>query len=282
MIPHFAENRTSMPKMKPTGKDPKQQQAAAKARNVPPTALERLLGWCVHGYTALGLVAAAIIAVLLVRGGPDAYRWCFLLMALATIVDASDGTLARLVRIKEVVPSFDGRRLDDIIDYLNYTFLPILLIWRADLVPPGQEAWLLVPLVASIYGFCQVQAKTDDGFFLGFPSLWNVVALYLYVLPLGTWTCLAIVLALGVMTFMPSKYLYPSQSGQLNVVATVLGIFWTIPLAYLLWSLPSSTSPRTDSSIQRIALVSLFYPVFYMGVSWTITLSHWSRRSSAS
>lgn len=270
-----------MLKMKPKEKDPKRQRATAKARNVPPSGFERFLGWCVHGYTALGLVAAAIMAVLLVRGGPGAYRGCFILMALATIVDASDGTLARLVRIKEVVPNFDGRRLDDIIDYLNYTFLPILLIWRADLLPPGQEAWLIVPLVASIYGFCQVQAKTDDGFFLGFPSLWNVVALYLYVLPLGSWTCLAIVLTLGVMTFVPSKYLYPAQSGRLNVVATLLGILWTIPLGCLVWSLPTSNSPRTDPPTQRLALASLSYPVFYMGVSWIITLSHWLRRNPA-
>jgi phosphatidylcholine synthase len=202
-------------------------------------------------------------------------------MALATIVDASDGTLARLVRIKEVVPSYDGRKLDDIIDYLNYTFLPILLIWRAELLPPAHEAWLIIPLVASIYGFCQVQAKTDDGYFLGFPSLWNVVAFYLYVLPVDPWTCLAVVLALSVMTFVPSKYLYPSQAGRLNVVATILGIFWTIPMAYLFWSLPSGSSPRNDPSIQRIALVSLFYPVFYVGVSWLVTLSHRSRRGSA-
>src|SRR3982750_1761683 len=100
-----------------------------------PGSLERFLGWCVHGYTALGLVAAGLIAVLLVRGGADAFRWSFLLMAAATIVDATDGFLARRVRIKEVVPGFDGRRLDDLVDFLNYTFLPLLLIWRAELLP---------------------------------------------------------------------------------------------------------------------------------------------------
>ena len=150
----------------------------------PPATFEKFLGWCVHGYTALGLVAAGLIAVLLVRGGADAFRWSFLLMAAATIVDSTDGTLARKVRIKEVVPGFDGRRLDDIVDFLNYTFLPLLLIWRAGILPAGHEAWLFLPLLASVYGFCQVQAKTDDGYFLGFPSLWNLVALYLYVLHL--------------------------------------------------------------------------------------------------
>ena len=85
----------------------------------------------------LGLVAAGMIAVLLVHGGPADFRWSFLLMLAATVVDSTDGTLARRVRIKEAVPSFDGRRLDDIIDFLTYTFLPLRLIWRAASCPPG-------------------------------------------------------------------------------------------------------------------------------------------------
>jgi len=261
-------------------RDPKRQRRSSRPRDVQaPSRFEQFLGWCVHGYTALGLVAAAMIAALVVRGGPESFGWAFLLMALATIVDSTDGTLARRVRIKEVVPGFDGRRLDDIIDFLNYTFLPILLIWRAELLPPGQEPWLILPLLASIYGFCQVKVKTDDGYFLGFPSLWNVVAFYLYVLPLGSWASLAVIVVLAVFTFVPSKYLYPSQPGRLNQAATILGAVWTVPLGWLIWSLPASTTPRHDPSIQRLAVATLFYPVFYLGVSWIVTLNHWTRPS---
>jgi len=32
------------------------------------------------------------------------------------LIDATDGTLARLVRVKERIPWFDGDRLDDIVD----------------------------------------------------------------------------------------------------------------------------------------------------------------------
>ena len=73
------------------------------------------------------------------------------------------------------------------VDFLTYTFLPLLLLWRAKVLPAGQEGWLLAPLLASAYGFCQVAAKTDDGYFLGFPSYWNVVAFYLYVLRPPGW-----------------------------------------------------------------------------------------------
>src|SRR5947209_20425543 len=127
------------------------------------------LAWSVHFYTALGLVAAAGIAVLVVRGGAESFRWAFVLMLVATLIDATDGTLARRVRVKEVLPGFDGRRLDDLIDFLTYTCLPLLLLWRAgDQVLPTGLGWcLLLPLLASAYGFCQVSAKTDDGFFLG-------------------------------------------------------------------------------------------------------------------
>src|SRR5215470_11741560 len=86
--------------------------------------LRTTLAWGVHFYTALGLVAGAGMAVLIVEG--------------------TDGTLARAVKIREVLPGFDGRRLDDIVDFLNYTFLPLFLIWRARLLPPGHEYWLLL------------------------------------------------------------------------------------------------------------------------------------------
>jgi len=241
---------------------------------------QRFLGWCVHGYTALGLVAAGLMAVLL-SGTPDAgaFRWCFLLMAFATIVDSTDGFLARRVRIKEVVPGFDGRRLDDIVDFLTYTFMPLLLVWRAKILPPGQEAWLFLPLLASAYGFCQVQAKTEDGYFLGFPSLWNIVALYLYALPLSAWAKLAILVVLALLTFVPVRHLYPSQPGRLNRAATLLGTLWTLLFVWVIWSLPRGGQAGLDETTLRLAWISLSYPVFYLGVSWWITVDHWRNRA---
>src|SRR5437868_4422993 len=128
----------------------------------------QVLAWGVHFYTALGLIAAAGIAVLIVKGGADSFRWAFALMLVATLIDATDGTLARRVKVKEVLPGFDGRRLDDLIDFQTYATLPLLLIYQARLLP-GREAWLLLPLLASAYGFSQTWAKTSDGYFLGFP-----------------------------------------------------------------------------------------------------------------
>jgi phosphatidylcholine synthase len=240
------------------------------------------LGWCVHAYTGLGLVCAAGIAVAVVEGTPASFHLAFGLMLVATIIDATDGTLARAVRIKEAVPSFDGRRLDDIIDFLTYTALPLFLVWRARIVPDGHEGWLLLPLLASAYGFCQVSAKTDDGYFLGFPSYWNLVALYLFLLhrhvvPLPGWLSVTVVVGLALLTFVPTRYLYPSQKGRLNLLTNVFGVAWAVMLACVLYRLPLDGS-EADETTRWLIVISLLFPLYYMVVSWAVSVRLWRRR----
>jgi phosphatidylcholine synthase len=250
--------------------------------------IRQFLGWCVHFYTALGLVCAAGMAVSIVKGTAVSLHRALVLMLVATFIDATDGTLARAIHIKEILPGFDGRRLDDLIDFLTYTALPLLLIWRAGILPPGMEGWLLLPLVASAYGFCQVSAKTEDGFFLGFPSYWNVVAFYLYLLheyvtPLPTWLSLSLLVGLALLTFVPSRYLYPSQKGRLNRLTNVLAGLWAVVLVwilyrlYLLVGLP--TNPKSDLLVRWLIVGSLSFPLYYLGVSWAISVRLWQKKN---
>jgi phosphatidylcholine synthase len=237
----------------------------------------RVLAWCIHLYTASGLLCAAGITALLVQGDPEMFRWSFVLMIVATLIDATDGTLARAIRIKETLPGFDGRRLDDIVDFLTYTCLPLLLIWRAQLLPPGWDFILALPLLASAYGFCQVSAKTDDGYFLGFPSYWNLVAFYLYALqPLPSWISVVLLVLLSLLTFVPARYLYPTQRGRLNLVTNLLGAFWGLLLAWILYEMPAQ--PIEGSAAQRAALLSLFFPIYYLAASWLVTLRIWQKK----
>src|SRR5262249_58052599 len=120
------------------------------------------IAWIAHAYTAVGLVLAAVMAVCIVQGGPEAFRWAFLAMLAACLVDSTDGTLARKLHVKEVLPRFDGTKLDDIIDFLTFTSLPLLLVWRSELLPESMSWVLVFALVASAYGFCQIPAKTTD------------------------------------------------------------------------------------------------------------------------
>jgi len=237
--------------------------------------LRVVLAWCVHLYTATGLLAAAGMAVLIVRGGDASFRWAFALMLVATFIDSTDGWLARRARVKEVVPSFDGRRLDDLVDFHTYTTLPLLLIWRAGVLTEAQQWWLLLPLLASAYGFSQTNAKTDDGFFLGFPSYWNIVAFYLYVLRLPGALSLAIIILLALLTFIPSRYLYPSQRGPLSRLTILLGASWTVLLLLILW--------RWEDEPRALIMISLGFPLYYLLISWALTLQLWlSKGRSAS
>jgi phosphatidylcholine synthase len=234
----------------------------------------KFFAWCVHGYTALGLLAAGGMAVALLVGGPASFRLVFALMMLATVIDATDGTLARYFRVKEVLPGFDGRRLDDLIDFHTYTSLPLLLIWRAELLPDEAQWCLLVALVASAYGFCQVHAKTDDGYFLGFPSYWNVIAFYLYVVQPAPWFSAGIVLFFALLTFVPARYIYPSHRGRLNRLSSQLGAVWCILLILIVARLPESLveGQTADRLTRLIAWISLTYPAYYLAVSWFISV----------
>jgi phosphatidylcholine synthase len=251
--------------------------AEAEAPSAVPLAVRvrQALAWGVHCYTALGLVAAAGMAVLIVRGDALGFAWAFVLMLVATLVDSTDGLMARAVRVKEVLPGFDGAHLDDLVDFLTYTAMPLLLLWRAEVLPENLGWFLLVPLLASVYGFCQVDAKTADGYFRGFPSYWNIVALYLYLLRPPVGFTLMVLGLLAALTFVPSRYLYPSRSRNLvNKLATLLGLVWGALLVWILAGLvnAAATGDAALGPPRWLVLLSLTYPVLYLAISWAISL----------
>ena len=226
------------------------------------TAVHKVFAWLVHLYTALGLVCAAGIVVLIVHGGDTSFRSAFLLMMVATAVDATDGWLARKARVKEVLPHFDGTALDNLIDFHTYASLPLLLLWRSGIVP-GAAAWvLLLPFLSSAYGFSQVNAKTDDGFFIGFPSYWNIVAFYLYVFHAPVWVSVPLIVTLAVLTFVPTPYLYATRGGPFARLINVGAAIWFVLLGLILFG------PAQDT----LATVSLIYPLTYMALSAAVTI----------
>ena len=243
-----------------------------------PPSWSRWVAWLAHAFTGLGLVLASGMAVCIVRGGTENFHRAFLLMLIATLVDATDGTLARRLRVKELIPNFDGAKLDDIIDFLTFTSLPLALVWRAELVPPSMEWVLVFALVASGYGFCQIPAKTSDGYFVGFPSYWNIVAFYLYALHFPTWAAALLILVLALLTFVPSYYMYPSRGATLSRLTNFLGGVWVMMLLGVLWGLPTQNPPADPQAANQnfwLAVASLFYPIYYLVVSWVITLARW-------
>ena len=88
--------------------------------------------WGVHLYTALG-AALGLLAIFFASRGD--FRASFLAMGAATIIDCSDGPLARWLMVKIRVPTFDGALLDNIVDYLTYTVAPVFLMLEAGIIP---------------------------------------------------------------------------------------------------------------------------------------------------
>jgi phosphatidylcholine synthase len=162
-----------------------------------------LRAWLVHAYTALGL-PCAFLALLAAYEGRA--RDVFLILLLAIAIDGTDGPMARRFDVKRWTPHFDGRKLDDIIDYMTYTFIPIFFIWRFELVQGQFAIVLLFALVCSAYGFCSDGAKTADKFFTGFPSYWNAIALFMYALKLSSMANAALVLFFALLTLTTVKF----------------------------------------------------------------------------
>lgn len=235
-------------------------------------AWRRALGWAVHAYTAVGLFLAAWITVILLQPDRvvDDYRFCFLLMFIGAVIDSTDGTLARLIRINEAVPAIDGRRLDDLVRFLLSAALPLLLIDRAGLLPVGYRWVLFVALVASAYGFSRRGLKTADRQFRGFPSCWNVVAFYLYALPVTGQPAALVVFGLSVLTFVPSRYPYPTRPGLLNRLMLVLSIPWAVLVGACVVRHWRQAPPHG-----MIAL-SAGYPTLYLLVAWGSSWWRWS------
>lgn len=216
--------------------------------------------WSVHAYTASGALMG-LAGVLAVVAGD--YRQAFAWMFAATVVDGTDGVLARRARVKEVTPGFDGARLDDIVDYLTFVFLPAFLLVHAGLLPQGLSFVVAsAMLLSSAYGFASIDAKTSDHFFTGFPSYWNIVVLYLFVLGLTPIVNAAIVLMLAALVFVRIGYVYPTRTPTLRVTTLTLMVAWGVMLLGIIWWLPSP--PRT------LVLASLTFPVYYALLSFVL------------
>ena len=217
-----------------------------------------ILAWLVHLYTASGAVLAFFSVLLIQRGD---FKSAFWLNALAVMIDASDGTLARAARVKEVIPWFDGDRLEDVIDYLNYVLVPCLILFYAGLLPPDDAPWIAAaPMLASAYGFCQKQAKTDDHFFLGFPSYWNIIVFYLFVLRPPVWVNGFVILALSVLVFVPIKYIYPSRTAAFRRLTLALGAAWGVLILLAVYYLPAPPP--------AVVYASLVFPAYYAALSF--------------
>ena len=189
----------------------------------------KIAAWLVHLYTASGGIVGMFA---LFAAAENQIRLAFVLLLITAMIDATDGFLARKVRVRQVLPYFDGSMMDNIIDVLTYIWVPIFIIGRLDVLP--HILWIVPPLLAGMYAYGQTNMKTDDNYFLGFPSYWNVIAIYIYWLqPQPIWAVLMTLIP-AILTFVPTHYLYLSRNQMFARPQWIMGTLWFVLCLYLL------------------------------------------------
>jgi len=218
---------------------------------------QKTFAWSVHLLTATG----AVCCLLAMNATTTAsWRLAFFWLAVAVIIDAVDGFLARLFRVKQTLPAFNGELLDNIVDFGSYVLVPAFILHQAELLPSQLSVWAASGVVlASAYQFCQESAKTADHFFTGFPSYWNVAVLYLMAFQSAVYVNLAVVVLLVVLVFIPIKYVYPTRTTRFRGLTLTLATLWGLALMTIIWQLPA---PHT-----LLVFGSLIFVVYYVGLS---------------
>ena len=231
---------------------------------------KKMRAYLVHIYTASGVVFAFLAATQIASAEPEP-MWVFVWLLVALLIDATDGPLARRWEVKKRAPRIGGRTIDDLLDYLTFAFLPLLLLWRMGWLAPPAGLWVVLAMMASLFGFANTAAKQEeDGFFLGFPSYWNIVAFYV-----GLWAAnygtggvalsTVVVVALAVLTVAPVRFIYPNRAPQ-PWRGIVLGgaVVWLVLVLMLLPAYPGIPGWAAG----WLMPLTLVYPAFYFGLSF--------------
>ena len=180
--------------------------------------------WAVHAFTTSGIVLGFLALLAILEGDLLAV---FLWLGLALFVDGIDGTLARKAKVREVTPDFDGATLDNVIDFFNYVAVPAMMIYWFNFVPEGWATAAAAAVMAvSCYTFANLNMKTHDYWFSGFPALWNLVVLYFHILDTDPWTNLVVIGICCVLTFVPWKYVHPLRVRSWRKITLPVTVLW--------------------------------------------------------
>lgn len=222
-----------------------------------PNLIRSILAWGVHLFTASGALCSlfAILAIF-----DKDWKMMIIWMIAGMLIDGFDGMLARWADVKTYANGIDGALLDNILDYISYVLLPALFFIKADVLPENLRLFSACSiLITSGYQFTQTDAKTDDHHFKGFPSYWNIVALYMLMLALSPWINFWALMALNILVFVPIKYIYPSRNNYLRRLTLILTYLYGVIGIWSLLTYPNH--PRT------LLIASFIYVIYYIVLS---------------
>ena len=224
---------------------------------------DKIAAWAVHGFTASGAVLG-FLAIISIFNNDQVGS--FLWLGLALLVDGLDGTIARKIGVTDKAPNIDGSTLDNLIDYLNYVIIPSLMIYWFQMVPNGWE--IIIPagiFAVSLYTFANINMKTEDYYFSGFPALWNIVVLYFYILNTNQYINLIIIIFLSILTFIPIKFVHPLREKKLRNITIFCTIIWSATTLKLVTTIPETNLLNDEKIVLTIWIVCSFYFITICG-----------------
>jgi phosphatidylcholine synthase len=216
-----------------------------------PTRLRVAAVFSVHVFTACG-AACALLALFAAAGA----RWTemFVWLGVALIIDGVDGTLARRLRVPAVLPRWSGDLLDFVVDYATYVFVPAYALATGGILPQtiAPALGIVIAVTGALY-FADRQMKTADGYFRGFPVLWNVVAFYLFLLRPPSWLGALAIIALSAATFAPLYFIHPVRASRWRWLNLAMLVGWA---GLALWALRQDLQPPgwVSAALSGIAL----------------------------
>ncbi len=204
------------------------------------TLKEKIIAWLIHAFTMTGVVWAVLALLALYEHNvKEMYFW----LLIALLVDGVDGTMARHARVKEIITWFDGAALDLIVDYLTYVFVPALYMYL--MLPFYSDAWamfiMIIVCVSSMFCFCNTKMKSNDYYFVGFPAVWNIVALVFYITGSPAWFNIISTILLSILHLSTIKFLHPFRVKTLRMLNIFAVIIWVLASIVLVWVYPQSS-----------------------------------------
>jgi len=186
--------------------------------------VRRAAAFSVHVFTASG---GAVALLALDAAIERRFAICFAWLGLALFIDGVDGTLARFARVHEAASTIDGAVLDLVVDFLTYVLVPVVALWRSDLMPEPIVFWIgLIVVIASALYFADTRMKTNDYWFRGFPAIWNVFAFYLFVFRWPWPVVVGLTLAATAAMFAPVVFVHPLRVIRLRPLTIAATVLW--------------------------------------------------------
>jgi len=178
----------------------------------------------VHLLTASGSFLAFLS---LVAASEERWTAMFWWLGLALFVDGIDGPIARKLEVKEILPTWSGELLDNIIDYVTYVLIPAFALYQRGFMGEGLSflSAAIIVVSSAIY-YADTSMKTKDNFFKGFPVVWNMVVFTLFVIEPGQWVSFAVVVVAGILTFVPINFIHPVRVVRLRPINLTMTLLW--------------------------------------------------------